>query len=1192
MSRFFRVLRRHRVFLLFALFILAISYHFIIARTDYSIVPDKFIYGLQKDKASPAAAGSAQSSDNEVEQTPEQTAIDDNDTAEKTAKESTVISDSTGSDPEKSDSAESAEADVKVSAESSAETSARPQPGEPLTAKIYEDTFPPDDFYHGSASHPLPPGTKQIVGEDLLSRPRIVKYPVTNAALLSEDPPLNLAKVQGIFTTETDEERAKREERLSAVKDAFKHSWQGYKKYAWGHDEIQPISHRPADTFGGLGASIIDAIDTLQIMDLSDEFEEAKQFVANMTFSGPKIKTIPVFETTIRYLGGLVAAYDLSSPRDDVFLQKAVELADLLIGAFDTPNGMPVLYYDPELAHRESKLRAGKHAVFAQFASLSLEFTRLAQITGNNTYYAVIQRVTDHMEDFTKTAEIPGLWPDIADISGCVTESDLLPESETSGASDASGTSEDAKEKSSQTSAASAEFVSAALQAITAARESHDSSGAKLRKRQDSDSESSSVPGSELAEAVSKSTISLASASSPQINLDELSTIKASKVEKCVDVQGIVGNPKRGSHPKFPAGGLVDSAYEYLIKEYILLGGTKEQYKRMYTTSKKAIQENLLYRPKVEGDPDILFAGNLIMPQPGRKEFDAEMTHLSCYLGGMFALGAQALEIPADLVIAEKLAEGCVWAYRATNTGIMPENFHVDRCTSPDDCHWVDPPFTPKRTSSTSQKLRKRQESAEEQPAQESSSETAETISDADQPAPEAHSEEPTSSDGEKSDEQSSEPESAAANEQTTEQEAEEPSYPEVKESLESMEKNEETIESAGSGAGDGDGEGVKLVGAAEESSSESTEVEAEGSSESTNDNTDLSNDNEESQFSDLAEKKSSDSAESETKVGVTTDNAETLGEATEHVEESSAESSDDSSKPEDTAGEPVNEAEATENTDEPSTENAAIESKTDTSSGETINDDSSEGKSVSEDSSDAVEVNAENKEVLMGDDHSSKDTDSSFIEPILEEKSEASPESEAGTSDNSDAAKDDSTEVVNESPADAHPGVETSLAAAAELERSKSNHNTVPLAAYEADAPDAPAEDDPDRWEVGGWYDQPRSILYQDGRYLLRPEALESIFVLYRVTGDRKWQERGWEIFSAIIKYTKTDTAFSAIRDVTNNRKITYLDEMESFWMAETLKYAYLLLADPSLISLDDYVFNTEAHPFLRPSPVQNAPE
>lgn len=575
MSRFFRVLRRHRVFLLFALFILAISYHFIIARTDYSIVPDKFIYGLQKDKASPAAAGSAQSSDNEVEQTPEQTAIDDNDTAEKTAKESTVISDSTGSDPEKSDSAESAEADVKVSAESSAETSARPQPGEPLTAKIYEDTFPPDDFYHGSASHPLPPGTKQIVGEDLLSRPRIVKYPVTNAALLSEDPPLNLAKVQGIFTTETDEERAKREERLSAVKDAFKHSWQGYKKYAWGHDEIQPISHRPADTFGGLGASIIDAIDTLQIMDLSDEFEEAKQFVANMTFSGPKIKTIPVFETTIRYLGGLVAAYDLSSPRDDVFLQKAVELADLLIGAFDTPNGMPVLYYDPELAHRESKLRAGKHAVFAQFASLSLEFTRLAQITGNNTYYAVIQRVTDHMEDFTKTAEIPGLWPDIADISGCVTESDLLPESETSGASDASGTSEDAKEKSSQTSAASAEFVSAArkledkltelggdreaakiaaehavdqaVQAITAARESHDSSGAKLRKRQDSDSESSSVPGSELAEAVSKSTISLASASSPQINLDELSTIKASKVEKCVDVQGIVGNRKLAS---------------------------------------------------------------------------------------------------------------------------------------------------------------------------------------------------------------------------------------------------------------------------------------------------------------------------------------------------------------------------------------------------------------------------------------------------------------------------------------------------------------------------------------------------------------------------------------------------------------------------------------------------------------------
>jgi hypothetical protein len=114
-----------------------------------------------------------------------------------------------------------------------------------------------------------------------------------------------------------------------------------------------------------------------------------------------------------------------------------------------------------------------------------------------------------------------------------------------------------------------------------------------------------------------------------------------------------------------------------------------------------------------------------------------------------------------------------------------------------------------------------------------------------------------------------------------------------------------------------------------------------------------------------------------------------------------------------------------------------------------------------------------------------------------------------------------------------------------------------------------APGDDDTDRWEIGGWYDQPRSFVSQDARYLLRPEALESIFIMYRVTGDKIWQDKGWQMFSAINKYCRTATAFSAIADVTDNLHNRHMDEMESFWMAETLKYAYLLFADPNLISL-----------------------
>ena len=76
----------------------------------------------------------------------------------------------------------------------------------------------------------------------------------------------------------------------------------------------------------------------------------------------------------------------------------------------------------------------------------------------------------------------------------------------------------------------------------------------------------------------------------------------------------------------------------------------------------------------------------------------------------------------------------------------------------------------------------------------------------------------------------------------------------------------------------------------------------------------------------------------------------------------------------------------------------------------------------------------------------------------------------------------------------------------------------------------------------------------------------------MYRVTGDDYWREKGWAMFSAIQNYTRTEFGNSAIADVTSEAPYG-LDEMESFWLAETLKYFYLLYSDPSLISLDDYV-------------------
>lgn len=103
--------------------------------------------------------------------------------------------------------------------------------------------------------------------------------------------------------------------------------------------------------------------------------------------------------------------------------------------------------------------------------------------------------------------------------------------------------------------------------------------------------------------------------------------------------------------------------------------------------------------------------------------------------------------------------------------------------------------------------------------------------------------------------------------------------------------------------------------------------------------------------------------------------------------------------------------------------------------------------------------------------------------------------------------------------------------------------------------------------------------IRVDDPSYQLRPEAIESVFIMYRLTGDRAWQETGWKMFKAIVKHTHTPLANARIKNVMQ-QKPDKEDSMESFWLAETLKYFYLLFSEPEVVSLDEWVLNTEAHP------------
>lgn len=111
---------------------------------------------------------------------------------------------------------------------------------------------------------------------------------------------------------------------------------------------------------------------------------------------------------------------------------------------------------------------------------------------------------------------------------------------------------------------------------------------------------------------------------------------------------------------------------------------------------------------------------------------------------------------------------------------------------------------------------------------------------------------------------------------------------------------------------------------------------------------------------------------------------------------------------------------------------------------------------------------------------------------------------------------------------------------------------------------------------------DQHRLSIETDFPSLTSPEAIESIFILHRITGDETLRGRAWTMFTNIVRLTKTDIAHAGLDDVGADEPHKS-DRMESFWPAETLKYFYLLFSEPDVVSLDEYVFNTEAHPLRR---------
>ncbi|OAA62676.1 Glycoside hydrolase, family 47 [Niveomyces insectorum RCEF 264] len=424
---------------------------------------------------------------------------------------------------------------------------------------------------------------------DWAARPR--KYPIAPADLVRLPPPSSAAaaaeglrppryRVQHDFAHD-DAYRAShrhnkmlRDTRRDAVREAFRRAWESYRQHAWGYDELLPVRLQGVDGYSGWGATLVDGLDALWVLGLRDEFDEAVRAVATIDWDAAAAFECSLFETTIRYLGGLLSAYEMS--RAEPLLQKATELAHMLLAGFDTANHMPANGFHFARA-RQGLLVPSDREAAAAAGTLSLEFTRLAQLTGDDRFYDAIARVTRALAGMQDATTLPGLWPTYLNLQ----------------------------------------------------------------------------------------------TSPPQI------------------ADAVLAHNRH----EYTLGGLADSLYEYLPKMHMLLGGgggslgegdgngnespDAAQYRTMYTKAADAARQYLLYRPMVP-DPDaaghdVLAAGNALADGHTAPELVPETQHLSCFAGGMFALGGRLFNRSADVDVGRQLAQGCVWAYASFPTGVMPE---------------------------------------------------------------------------------------------------------------------------------------------------------------------------------------------------------------------------------------------------------------------------------------------------------------------------------------------------------------------------------------------------------------------------------------------------------------------------------------------------------------------------------------
>ncbi|KAJ8502607.1 hypothetical protein ONZ45_g11607 [Pleurotus djamor] len=211
------------------------------------------------------------------------------------------------------------------------------------------------------------------------------------------------------------------EPKRQAIVDAFKHAWLAYERDAMGDDEYHPISMKGTNltSAGGIGYTVVDSLDSLLIMGLTDEYTRARRWV-DTKLSFDRDAKFNTFETTIRVLGGLLSAYHLSSflppppsgiaalthsfPHPDrLYLNKAIDLADRMLPAFETDSGLPISLINLAESKGYPNDEWPELISTAEAGTLQLEFRQLSALTGDEEYW----RKAEKAMDIIKTARLP-----------------------------------------------------------------------------------------------------------------------------------------------------------------------------------------------------------------------------------------------------------------------------------------------------------------------------------------------------------------------------------------------------------------------------------------------------------------------------------------------------------------------------------------------------------------------------------------------------------------------------------------------------------------------------------------------------------------------------------------------------------------------------------------------------------------